>query len=169
VSLIDLAPTILERVSIEADALTADGRPIESPAPALFGESDFCRFPDLAGNRLGYLLPLEIAQNPERIPDWKEKWEAQAIQAKQRYGIVGPWKLVLSPHPDGDRLELFDVSRDPLDLVNVSATHPKVTSDLEQLVRSWMKESEGRSTSAGDRVLDEETIARMRSLGYIGQ
>src|SRR4029453_3256752 len=42
VSLIDLAPTILERVSIEVDALTAEGRPIESPAPALFGESDFC-------------------------------------------------------------------------------------------------------------------------------
>ena len=182
VSLIDLAPTILAHVSLEADALAADGQPIElspltgstphsttagSLVPAVFGESDFCRFPDL-NDRLGFLLPLEIAQNPERIPDWKEKWEAQAILAKQRYGIVGPWKLVLSPHPSGDRLELFDLSRDPLDLVNVSAAHPEITLDLERLLRRWMQEGEGRSTSAGDRILDEETIARMRALGYIG-
>jgi hypothetical protein len=149
--------------------LAADGRPITSDAslPAQFGESDFCRFPDL-NDRLGFLLPLEIAQNPERIPNWKEKWEAQAIRAKQRYAIVGPWKLVLSPHPSGDRLELFDVNRDPLDLVNVSGQHPEVAADLEHLVRRWMQEGEGRTPSAGERILDEETIARMRALGYIG-
>jgi arylsulfatase A-like enzyme len=169
VSLIDLAPTILDRVSLGRNTLAADGRPITSDGslPAQFGESDFCRFPDL-NDQLGFLLPLEIAQNPERIPDWKEKWEAQSILAKQRYGIVGPWKLVLSPHPSGDRLELFDVHRDPLDLVNVSGQHPEVTADLEHLVRRWMQEGEGRKPSAGDRVLDEETIARMRALGYIG-
>ncbi|HET9888129.1 MAG TPA: sulfatase, partial [bacterium] len=175
VSLIDLAATILERVFIGSDVLPTEGHPIQSvvnsaaSAPALFGESDFCRFPDLAGDRLGYLLPVEIAQNPERIPDWKEKWEAQAIQAKQRYAIVGPWKLVLSPHPSADRLELFDARSDPLDLVNVAPAHPQITKDLEQLVRHWMQEGENRSTAAGDRVLDEETIARMKSLGYIGQ
>ena len=177
VSLIDLAPTILERAGVGGDAFAAEGRPIPH-APAapdadartipLFGESDFCRFPDL-NDRLGFLLPLEVAQNPERIPDWKEKWEAQAIRAKQRYAIVAPWKLVLSPHPAGDRLELFDVSRDPLDLVNVSAAHPEITKNLEGLVRRWMQEGEGRGTSAGERILDEETIARMRALGYIGK
>ena len=79
-----------------------DGR-IPSPGRrALFGESGFCRFPHL-NDRLGYLLPREIAQNPDRIGDWANDWEDQANRAKQRFVQTDRAKLVLSPHPDGDR------------------------------------------------------------------
>ncbi len=167
VSLIDVAPAILARLGLRTDARPfGDGAPERLPGMR-FGESDFCRFPDL-NERLGYLLPAQVAQAVERIPDWKEKWEAQSNRAKQRFVIVEPWKLVLSPHPAGDRIELFDLGRDPGETIDLSTVRPEITLELESILRRWMDESQALQSSAGERILNEETIERMRALGYIG-
>lgn len=173
VSLVDLAPTILTFAGVPLEDHAFDGIPLRlspgtAPTPRpIFGDSDFCRFPAL-NERLGYLLPAEIAQSPENIPDWKEKWEAQAIQAKQRAVTLGNWKMVLSPHPEGDGVELFDLAADPGERANAAAVHAEIARELEALLRRWRDEGAARPSAAGDRILDEETIAKMRALGYVG-
>jgi arylsulfatase A-like enzyme len=171
-SLVDVAPTLLARLGMLPEGAAPrgaifDGAPLDRVRPVRFGESDFCRFPDL-NDRLGYLLPKEIAQSPENIPDWKEKWEAQAISAKQRFVLANPWKLVLSPHPEGDRRELFDLSTDPGEARNIAFERPEIADELESTLRRWMAQSATRSSTAGTRLLDEETLERMEALGYIG-
>lgn len=167
-SLVDVAPTILNATRLRPNEVTFDGVSLGSSPRLQFIESDFCRFPDL-NSKLGYLLPVEVAQDPGAIPEWKSKWEAQAIMAKQRAVIAGPWKLVLSPHPEGDRLELFHLATDPAEAVDVAAAHPAVVKDLEPTLRRWIQAAASQSSSAGQRILTEETRARMEALGYLGR
>jgi arylsulfatase A-like enzyme len=134
----------------------------------VFGESDFCRFPDL-NDRLGWLLPAEIAQSPDRIASWKERWEAQAIRAKQRFVERGGYKLVLTPRPDGDRRELFDLAADPGETRDVAAREPEVAAELTGLLASWMRDAEAEPGTSRERVIDDALRERMNGLGYLGR
>jgi arylsulfatase A-like enzyme len=163
VSLVDLAPRLLAVLGLETE-----GAPAPRSAPRiLYGESGFCRFPHL-NDRLGFQLPRAIAQSPERVPDWKERWEAQANRAKQRFAIQGDWKLVRSPREEGDREELFDLTHDPGERVDVAARFPARAAALGEALDRWMAEGERTPGQAPERVLDEETRARMEALGYVG-
>jgi len=158
-SLLDVLPDVLG---------TLDGRePSADPERTLFGESGFCRFPDL-NDRLGWLLPREIAQSAGRVADWSTRWEAQANRAKQRFVQEGDWKLVRSPRPDGDRQELFDLGRDPGETANVSAAHPERVAELAARLDRWVEEGEREGGSAPGRTLDEDTRAQMEAFGYLG-
>jgi arylsulfatase A-like enzyme len=166
-TLVDCLPVLLSLVTGEEKPPSADGTLPADGARPLFGESGFCRFPDL-NDRLGWLLPPEIAQNPGRIPDWSERWEPQANRAKQRFVEAAGFKLVLSPRREGDLLELFDLERDPGETNDVAARFSGKTDSLEAELRRWIERGEGRETLAGERVLDDATLEGMKSLGYVG-
>ncbi|MGQ0721438.1 MAG: sulfatase [Candidatus Eiseniibacteriota bacterium] len=142
------------------------------PAPprpdALFCESDFCRFPDL-NDRLGLLLPLEVAQDTGPIPDWKERWEEQAIRAKQRFVQREGWRLVRSPRKDGDAHELFDLARDPGETTNVAGENPERLAELALLLDRWISAGEEADDTGEVRAPDEDTQEQMRALGYVGR
>lgn len=137
------------------------------PARPLFGESGFCRFPDLNG-RLGFQLPTEIAQSPDAVPDWRERWEEQANRAKQRFVERGRWKLVRSPRETGDREELFDLETDPGETADVAALHPDTLAVLGALLDDWVAQGAQASTTASERALDEDAREQMNALGYLG-
>ena len=166
-SLQDVAALISETAGLSADA-EADGRWPAPPRGLVFGESDFCRFPDL-NDRLGYLLPPEIAQDPDRIPDWKAHWEAQANRAKQRFVEDGAFKLVLTPRPDGDRFELFDLSADPGETVDVSAQRADVLAELSTRLAAWMRATAMEPGTARERTIDAELREQLGGLGYLGR
>lgn len=166
-SLADLTALLLDEAGLDRPE-DIDGRWPVPDGAALFGESDFCRFPDL-NDRLGYLLPLDVAQNPDRVTDWKERWEAQANRAKQRFVEVGPWKLVWTPRPDGDRAELFDLRADPAETVDRSAAEPAVTAELTAAVRAWIQASASKEGTARSRVIDDALREQMQGLGYLGR
>lgn len=158
-SLVDVLPDLL-------DAL--DGQDVaRDPERVLFGESGFCRFPHL-NDRLGGLLPRDVAQSAGRVPDWAERWEAQANRAKQRFVQASDWKLVRSPRPEGDVVELFDLAGDPGESADVSAAHPELVTALGARLDRWIEEGERRSGSAPARTLDDDTRAQMEALGYVG-
>jgi len=50
----------------------------------------------------------------------------------------GKWKLHFSKKKKG-QLELYDLSVDPSESVNVSKQYPEVTADLEAKTRAWLK------------------------------
>jgi arylsulfatase len=164
---IDAAPASLVDVRSMVSA-RIDG---EAPPPretTLFCESDLCRFPDL-NDRLGLLLPLEVAQDTGPIPDWKERWEEQAIRAKQRFVQRDGWRLVRSPRKDGDALELFDLARDPGETRDAAAENPDRAAELSLLLDRWIVEAEGADDTGEVRVPDADTQEQMRALGYVGR
>jgi arylsulfatase A-like enzyme len=162
-SLVEIVPTILGFVGLEDDSSN------DSPGNdvARFGESGFCRFPDL-NDRLGFQLPPEIAQSPDEISDWRETWEAQANRAKQRFVEIGSWKLVRSPHEAGDVSELFDLSTDPGETTNVASAHPALVRELDAALDEWVRAGESAISTAEDRTLDAAARDRLRGLGYLG-
>ncbi len=166
-SLPDVTALLLDEAGLDRPD-DIDGRWPVPPGAAQFGESDFCRFPDL-NDRLGYLLPLEIAQNPDRVDDWVETWEAQANRAKQRFVEAGGFKLVWTPRPDGDRAELFDLRADPAETADVSAAEPALAAELAGAVRQWIEAGASREGTARTRVIDDALREQMQGLGYLGR
>ncbi|MFN8177005.1 MAG: sulfatase-like hydrolase/transferase [bacterium] len=166
-ALVDVFALLLHAAGLPPDP-DADGRWPSGEGRVVFGESDFCRFPDL-NHRLGYLLPPEVAQSPEAVPDWKERWEEQANRAKQRFVENGRFKLVLTPRPDGDRFELFDLSADPGETLDVSASRPDVLSDLSTQLAAWMRAESAEAGTARERVIRGNLREEMGGLGYLGR
>lgn len=166
VSLVDVMPTLLDGTGV-APPDGMDGRLPSAEPRTFFGESGFCRFPHL-NEKLGGLLPREIAQSPDRIPDWKEQWEVQANRAKQRFAQAGPWKLVLSPSPDGDRLELFDLAHDPAERTDAAAREPELRDALHARLSEWIAAGDATTGTADAREITDELRERLDGLGYLG-
>ncbi len=166
-SLTDVTALLLDEAGLDRPD-DIDGRwPVPADA-AQFGESDFCRFPDL-NDRLGYLLPLDVAQNPDRVEDWAGTWEEQANRAKQRFVEAAGYKLVWTPRPDGDRAELFDLRTDPAETDDIAAADPALTDELAGAVRQWMEAGTRREGTARTRVIDDVLREQLQGLGYLGR
>jgi Sulfatase len=167
-SLVDVAPLLLHAADVDVPDGGMDGRVPTAGRRALFGESGFCRFPQL-NDRLGWLLPQEIAQSPEAVPDWKERWEEQANRAKQRFLRTGRSKLVLSPRPDGDRWEWFDLRTDPGERHALDGTTAGAEADsLRAALTAWIAIGRASSGTAEARTLSAEERERLQALGYLG-
>jgi arylsulfatase A-like enzyme len=172
-SLVDILPALLAEAGVPAgdsddeSAARIDGTWPPPERRPLVGESGFCRFPHL-NDRLGYLLPRDVAQNPDLVGDWRSEWEERANRAKQRFVEIDGWKLVRSPRPDGDVLELFDLTTDPGETRDVSALHPELVAALSAELDAWIESSEARAGTAGDREIDDALRERMEALGYLG-
>jgi choline-sulfatase len=75
---------------------------------------------------------------------------------------VGEWKYISAPKP-----ELYDLRRDTAELSNVIVRQSNVAGRMDSDMRGVV---EGFGTSAGTTppVPDSDTLARLRSLGYVG-
>jgi len=166
-SLVDVGPLVLHATDVEAADGGMDGRVPAAGRRALFGESGFCRFPHL-NDRLGYLLPQSVAQSPDAIPDWADRWEEQANRAKQRFILTDRSKLVLSPRPDGDRVEWFDVRTDPGERHAKDAQGAGEADSLRAALAAWIEVGRASSGTAEARTLSAEERARLEALGYRG-
>ncbi len=75
----------------------------------------------------------------------------------------GPYKLIDAPRP-----ELFDLSRDPGETINIFERERDVANRLQRTLRS-LEAGFARATNATESpaALDPETRARLTSLGYV--
>lgn len=165
-SLVDVMPMLLDAVDVEVPD-HVDGRVDAGANRTVHGESGFCRFPHL-NDRLGWGLPREIAQSPDRVPDWTSRWEEQANRAKQRFVQTGNWKLVLSPHPDGDRVELFDLASDPAERTDRQETNPERRDALLAYLRGWIEAGDAVKSTGEARELTDQLRGQLDALGYLG-
>jgi len=75
---------------------------------------------------------------------------------------LGPWKLI--QNLDGGRTELYDLSRDPSEQRNLAAVEEEIAARL----KSMLEETELASVPIQpDSEIDEDTLERLRSLGYV--
>ncbi|MHC4639114.1 MAG: sulfatase family protein, partial [Planctomycetota bacterium] len=89
---------------------------------------------------------------------------------------AGKWKLIHIPNEidrllmNGCEYELYNLEEDPHELNNLYATEPKVAAKLQQVLQAWSEPWVKRAYSAEsitDVEIDEKTIQRLRSLGYL--
>jgi arylsulfatase A-like enzyme len=93
----------------------------------------------------------------------------------------GRWKYVHNPagvrpndvpycyHPgtgfELSPVELYDLSRDGEETVDIAAAHPHVVSELAGALQDWLGDHEPPSQVAAPQ--DEETLEELKALGYI--
>ena len=88
-----------------------------------------------------------------------EKYGAQGLQ-----GVTdGRWKYIRSA-----RSELYDLEEDPGELTNLIADEPKRVHYLSGQLDALLAEAGGAAESATSLTVDEQSAARLRSLGYVG-
>jgi len=153
VSLIDLAPTLIELLgwTVPPDVTARfDGRSLmphlrgeELPSRALFAECGQSYFPELIRGRVRF----DIAGRFRAV--WKDEW-----------------KLIWTPFQEGAREhQLYNMTADPHECTDLSAEHPEVVAALSALLRAWHVTpgvAESREQPS------EKDLERLRSLGYIG-
>lgn len=146
--------------------VTVPGSKVESTA----------RIIDIMPTLLDYLdiEPPEGLDGVSLIPSIREKTPikretiAETLYPELSFGWSsifclrkGTYKYILAPRP-----ELYDLSRDPLEEVNLAGELPEIEEEMSGLIRSYLEKDEERSISAG-RGMDTETADKLRSLGYI--
>jgi len=71
-----------------------------------------------------------------------------------------PWKLIVTPYRG--QVELYDLQRDPAELVDVASEHPERVEEMRRELARWR----GEELRIGARI-DPEVLRRLRSLGYL--
>lgn len=139
VSLIDTVPTIMEA--------------LEHPvAPALKGAS---------------LMPLIRG---EEVAERAIVSQGVVAGTKLQSVVSGSFKLIRSDHLEGQPFELYDLDRDPHELEDLSERLPDVAVRLSAMLDRVLAAVDDGVEHPFDRLpedLDEETLERLRSLGYV--
>lgn len=146
VSLIDVLPTVLDLVGIEAP-------------------------PHARGVSLAPLVRGARAQQVERYLQDRTLF-AHRMRYRVRQGkdpshlwaaVRGPWKLIV----DEKRARLFDHRSDPEEKSDRATESEDVARELSQELGSLVEAGIRRPEATADVVLDAETLERLKSLGYV--
>jgi arylsulfatase A-like enzyme len=152
VSLVDVAPTVIELAGIEPTPEVVrqlEGRSLVpilrggplSPRP-VFAESGQSYFPDLVRGRVRF-----------------------DIAGRFRTVVDGNWKLIWTPGKSGDApgdFELYDLSVDPLESHDRYAAEPDEAARLTRLLFDWVRDADAPLGTPSAEDLDQ-----LRALGYI--
>jgi arylsulfatase A-like enzyme len=114
---IDLLPTLVDLCELANRGHDIDGK---SWRPLLYGNSD--RWTDRT-------IVID-SQREEHLVKWKD-----TVVMTQQWRLVNP-----TPHGNPNRLELYDILKDPGQQENVSAQHPDVVNALKAAYESWWKQ-----------------------------
>jgi arylsulfatase A-like enzyme len=145
VSLIDLAPTVLELMGVEVEEGTMQGHSLTG---VLEGRSELDR------ERPIFLL------RRHHEPGFEEGIRVAGVQ----YGLRrGAWKLILAPD-EGPR-QLYQLAHDPLERVNLAADEPERADALEREIEAWRARYERNETAPS--AISEPDRERLRALGYV--
>ncbi len=122
----DFLPTLCKLAGVEVP-----------PAHALDGE-------DIGEILLG-------SQRPRTKPlmwNWRFRIAGEVFHHSPMLAIRdGDFKLLLNP--DGSRVELYDIPKDPTQLSNIAAQHPEVVARLTERVLAWHKTLPAGPTDPG--------------------
>ena len=156
VQLIDILPTVLDLLGVKA----ADGIEGRSLTPLLKGGRLDSVVPAMSTK-----LALPQAQPgggaPENLTDTIARVEPE-------------WKLIYRAQPQRAHLkqiELYDRRSDRVDRNDVATQQPEVANRMKIEILKWMEQEKAvkaRIGQGGVRPLDNSTLQRLRSLGYLG-
>jgi arylsulfatase len=151
VSLVDVAPTLVELLALlppDAAAERFEGR---SLAPYLRGEP----LPE---------LPVFAESGKSYFPGMIERRVGFDVSGRFRAVVAGRWKLIWTPGQSPERaFQLYDIHADPDEEKDLSGAHPERVRALKALLDGWMAGDE--AVPAGE--IPESEKKGLRALGYI--
>jgi arylsulfatase A-like enzyme len=152
VSLVDVAPTVIELAGLT---------PTPGVARQLEGRS---LAPILRGNRLSP-RPVFAESGQSYFPDLVRRRVRFDIAGRFRTVVDGKWKLIWTPGESSETpgdFELYDLSVDLLESHDRYAAEPDEAARLKQLLFDWVRDADAPlgTPSAEDR-------DQLRALGYI--
>lgn len=145
VALVDLAPTVLDLVGVKVPPSMGGAR---SLAAALLDEAE---------------LDAEHPVLLERKSHSARRGRSRKVQGEGLGVRVGAWKYFEAP--EEQRRELYDLTRDPLELTNLIDVHPDEARSLAGLLEDWR-----RATSpprVAPAAVTREDVRKLRALGYV--
>jgi arylsulfatase A-like enzyme len=150
VSLIDVMPTVLALLGVEAPSDPIEGR---SLVPYLRGDS----LPE---------RPVFAESGTSYYPEHVKRRVRFDLSGRFRAASLGDWKLIWTPgRPQADAFELYDLAADPGETENLYAPdHPQVAT-LKRQLHEWM--ARGGSAGAEGAALSKLDRRALCSLGYI--
>ncbi len=156
VQLIDILPTVLDLLGLKP-AEGAEGR---SLAPLLRGGHLNKALPAMS-TKLALPTAKPGGAVPENLTDTIARVETD-------------WKLIYRTQPVRARLkqvELYDRRSDRADRNDVAGQHPDEANRMKSEILKWLEQEKAvksRLGQSGARPLDNATLERLRSLGYLG-
>jgi arylsulfatase A-like enzyme len=159
IDLADVAPSILDVLGID-------------PPPAAQGSS-VLPYVVRAAHAAGSNEVLDAA------PADRELFSAAQANAPKNSSrprksslVYRNWKLIRTENAEGPATrELFDLSTDPEERIDIASAHPVVVGVLDQMRRWMRREYDARKRSTEDAVnereLEPDVEQNLRSLGYI--
>jgi len=150
VSLVDLAPTLLDLVGVPPPPALADGFDGRSLAAAFDGDP----FPE---------LPTFAESGHAFFPELVRRRVTNDVPGRFRAVTLGGWKLIHTPGAEGALAwELYDLRSDPGETMDLwAADHPRVRA-LAALLRGWTAEDPGAKTpEVSERDLEALRASRL--------
>jgi arylsulfatase A-like enzyme len=156
VQLIDIMPTVLDLLGLKpADPVEGrslvpllNGRPSAAAVPAMSTKLA------LPSAKPGGGVPENLTDTFARVEaDWKLIYRPQAARAHMK------------------QVELYDRRSDRVDRTDVAVQHADVAQRMQQEILKWIgqeKVLKARIGPGGSKPLDQNTLDRLRSLGYLG-
>ncbi|UCG33485.1 MAG: sulfatase [Phycisphaerales bacterium] len=153
VSLVDVMPTVLDVIG-QAD------RPTEARGASLRPLIE-TRGRQPAG---AMVVPAMRHNVMSTYPYWQERIGDLNVVVRQ-----DEWKAIWNVEKAST--ELYDLSTDPREQRNVAAEHPERAEAMRRTAEQWYTACGNRAAASPNvqpNELDEETIRRLRTLGYMG-
>lgn len=153
ISLVDIMPTILEEMGLDFSDLILDGR---SLMPVLKGKEkeDRIFFADIGNNVLNSRIPQRAAMN-----SGKNKLIFNKRFSKEDLAFF------LYPPPSLDAVEIYDLSEDPFETLNMSNKRAELANQIIREINDIYSKAKKRKIGKAD--IDERLKEQLRALGYI--
>ncbi|MFN8178318.1 MAG: sulfatase [bacterium] len=152
VSLVDVAPTLLELLSVKASpefASRLEGRSLvpflqgdSPPERPVFGESGHAFYPEVVTRRV-----------------------RNDVEGAFRCVVLGDWKLIWTPFQTGAlEWELYDLRKDPHETHDLWRADQPHFQELKPILLEWAKAGKWKDEPSP---IAERDLEKLRSLGYI--
>lgn len=152
VSLLDVAPTVLDLLGREVPPSMADQLEGRSLLPCWRGDSLEPR-------------PLFAESGHSFYFDYVRRRQRNDVAGRFRAVTLGDWKLIWTPFlPPEEAWELYNLSRDPGETVNVYDAGHAEARRLQRLLADWLRRGDRTGSQAP---WTEQDLEALRSLGYI--
>lgn len=152
VSLLDVAPTILDLCDISSEAIK-----MKFSGASLVSDKRSQRAYVIAENE----RPMSgIALMKKRFPEFdtrKIDYRMRAIRT-DRHKLI--WNI-------GGKIELFDLQTDPAENNNLADSEVQVRDKLHQILTNWMYQMPAAGDVSFMESKDKESVEILRSLGYV--
>jgi arylsulfatase A-like enzyme len=150
VSLVDIVPTLLDATGFKRAALDLPGFPLDHPGignrPAVFAEN---------GRPINGIRLLE---------KWFPDFDTGVVDHPMRMIRGGSHKLIWTTDVSA---QLYDLQADPGELHDLSPERVDLRNRLLSELRSWSLGIQPRITPEAFESRDDESLERLRALGYV--